>query len=110
MESHLYRGLSQLSRNTVLAGVFVLAPQAVASFLGFSEMGVFWDWGSLLQGDLERFEAAKAAALERGCSEEDASDAGWKDFRTPSEKAVGKLNNECIKSSGGSQWGRSGEK
>jgi hypothetical protein len=58
------------------------------AFRGFSEMGVFWDWGSLLQGDRERFEAAKAAALERGCSEEDASDAGWKDFRTPSEKAA----------------------
>ena len=92
--------MASVSTHAILGSVLVLAPQANDAFEGFSEMGVFWDWGSLLQGDRERFEAAKAAALERGCSEEDASDAGWKDFRTPSEKAVGKLSNECIKSSG----------
>ncbi|CAK0825261.1 unnamed protein product [Prorocentrum cordatum] len=55
---------------------------------GFSEMGIFWDWASLLQGDLEKVREAKGAALAAGKSEEDAETAGWDAFRTPDEKAA----------------------
>ena len=49
--------------------------QAAAFFSGFTEMGVFWDWPSLLQGDPDTAERAKNAALGEGKSEEEAQEA-----------------------------------
>ncbi|CAK0829152.1 unnamed protein product [Prorocentrum cordatum] len=57
-------------------------------FKGFSEMGVFWDWPSLLQGDPTKAEEAKAAALRQGKSEKDAQEAADEAKRTPAEKAA----------------------
>ncbi|CAK0875344.1 unnamed protein product [Prorocentrum cordatum] len=58
------------------------------SFKGFSEMGVFWDWPSLLQGDPDKAEKAKAAALQQGKTEKDAQEAADEAKRTPAEKAA----------------------
>ncbi|CAK0824826.1 unnamed protein product [Prorocentrum cordatum] len=57
-------------------------------FKGFSEMGIFWDWPSLLQGDPIKAEEARAAALRQGKTEEDAQEAADKAKRTPAEKAA----------------------
>ncbi|CAK0824196.1 unnamed protein product, partial [Prorocentrum cordatum] len=62
--------------------------KAIGSFKGFSEMGVFWDWPSLLQGDPIKAEEAKCAALRQGKSEKDAQEAADKAKRTPAEKAA----------------------
>jgi len=57
-------------------------------FPGFTEMGIFWDWPSLLQGDPDKAEAAKKAALQEGKSDKEAEDAADKAKRTPAEKAA----------------------
>ncbi|CAK0809093.1 unnamed protein product, partial [Prorocentrum cordatum] len=57
-------------------------------FKGFSEMGIFWDWPSLPQGDPIKAEEAKAAALRQGKTEKDAQEAADKAKRTPAEKAA----------------------
>ncbi|CAK0801254.1 unnamed protein product, partial [Prorocentrum cordatum] len=61
---------------------------AKGDFKGFSEMGIFWDWPSLLQGDPIKAEEAKAAALRQGKTEKDAQEAADKAKRTPAEKAA----------------------
>ncbi|CAK0845913.1 unnamed protein product [Prorocentrum cordatum] len=61
---------------------------ARGDFKGFSEMGIFWDWPSLLQGDPIKAEEAKAAALRQGKTEKDAQEAADKAKRTPAEKAA----------------------
>ena len=55
---------------------------------GFKDMGVFWDWLSLFQGNRANAEAAKEAALNEGKSEEEAKQAKWAAFRTKTEKAA----------------------
>ncbi|CAK0813497.1 unnamed protein product, partial [Prorocentrum cordatum] len=62
--------------------------KAKGDFKGFSEMGIFWDWPSLLQGDPIKAEEARAAALRQGKTEEDAQEAADKAKRTPAEKAA----------------------
>ncbi|CAK0884234.1 unnamed protein product [Prorocentrum cordatum] len=62
--------------------------KAYGKFLGFSEMGVFWDWPSLLQGDPDKVREAKAAALQQGKSDDDAQAAADEAKRTPAEKAA----------------------
>ncbi|CAK0810244.1 unnamed protein product, partial [Prorocentrum cordatum] len=57
-------------------------------FDGFSEMGVFWDWPSLLQGDHDEAQEAKAAALREGKSEAHAREAADEAKRTAAEKAA----------------------
>ncbi|CAK0886995.1 unnamed protein product [Prorocentrum cordatum] len=61
---------------------------ARGDFKGFSEMGIFWDWPSLLQGDPIKAEEARAAALRQGKTEKDAQEAADKAKRTPAEKAA----------------------
>ena len=56
------------------------AKPGLRGFKGYTDMGVFWDWGSLLQGD----SAAVATALEAGATKEVAAAA----FRTSSEVAA----------------------
>ncbi|CAK0893890.1 unnamed protein product [Prorocentrum cordatum] len=58
------------------------------NFKGFSEMGVLWDWPSLLQGDPIKATEAKAAALRQGKTEKDAQEAADEAKRTPAEKAT----------------------
>jgi len=58
------------------------------NFRGFTEMGVFWDWPSLLQGDPVKAEEAKNAALREGKSDEDAEEAADQAKRTPAEKTA----------------------
>ncbi|CAK0848214.1 unnamed protein product [Prorocentrum cordatum] len=58
------------------------------SFKGFSDMGVFWDWPSLLQGDPDKADEAKAAALRQGKTQKDAQKAADEAKRTPAEKAA----------------------
>ncbi|CAK0897862.1 unnamed protein product [Prorocentrum cordatum] len=57
-------------------------------FGGFSEMGVFWDWPSLLQGNTQRSIAARQAALAEHKTEQEAVAAASDAERTPSEKAA----------------------
>ncbi|CAK0846032.1 unnamed protein product, partial [Prorocentrum cordatum] len=57
-------------------------------FEGFSDMGVFWDWPSLLQGDPDKADEAKAAALRQGKTQKDAQKAADEAKRTPAEKAA----------------------
>ncbi|CAK0871844.1 unnamed protein product [Prorocentrum cordatum] len=61
---------------------------AKGDFKGFSEMGIFWDWPSLLQGDPIKAEEARAAALRQGKTKKDAQEAADKAKRTPAEKAA----------------------
>ncbi|CAK0833800.1 unnamed protein product [Prorocentrum cordatum] len=61
---------------------------AKGDFKGFGEMGIFWDWPSLLQGDPVKADEAKAAALRQGKSEKDAQETADKAKRTPAEKAA----------------------
>ncbi|CAK0874892.1 unnamed protein product, partial [Prorocentrum cordatum] len=61
---------------------------AYGSFRGFSEMGGFWDWPSLLQGDPIKAEEAKAAAWRQGKTGKDAQEAAHEAKRTPAEKAA----------------------
>ncbi|CAK0876893.1 unnamed protein product, partial [Prorocentrum cordatum] len=58
------------------------------NFEGFSDMGVFWDWPSLLQGDPDKADEAKAAALRQGKTQKDAQKAADEAKRTPAEKAA----------------------
>lgn len=58
------------------------------SFRGFRDMGIFWDWGSLMQVDQKKFDAAKAKALAEGKSAEEADKAASAAGRTPAEKAA----------------------
>ncbi|CAK0905715.1 unnamed protein product [Prorocentrum cordatum] len=62
--------------------------RACWSFKGFSEIGVFWDWASLLQGDRDKAETARAAALQEGKTKKDAQEASDEAYRTPAEKAA----------------------
>ncbi|CAK0888619.1 unnamed protein product [Prorocentrum cordatum] len=51
-------------------------------------MGVFWDWPSLLQGDPDKAEEGKAAALRQGKTQKDAQKAADEAERSPTEKAA----------------------